>query len=42
MACAGSNAIDMQEWIVLCGMLLTPPHIESDLLAAFHVRWLSL
>lgn len=23
---------------MLCGLLVTPPHDESDLLAAFHVR----
>ncbi|KAG7395487.1 hypothetical protein PHYBOEH_003717 [Phytophthora boehmeriae] len=32
----GSKAIDLQEWIVLCGMLVTPPHDEEDLLGAFH------
>ncbi|KAG2510621.1 hypothetical protein JM16_008436 [Phytophthora kernoviae] len=31
-----SKAIDLQEWIVLCGMLVTPPHDEEDLLGAFH------
>ncbi|KUF82274.1 hypothetical protein AM587_10007571 [Phytophthora nicotianae] len=30
-----SKAIDLQEWIVLCGMLVTPPHDEEDLLGAF-------
>ncbi|TYZ66975.1 hypothetical protein PybrP1_000301 [[Pythium] brassicae (nom. inval.)] len=32
----GSKAIDLQEWIVLCGMLVKPPHEESELLGAFH------
>ncbi|KAK1936916.1 putative calmodulin-like protein 6 [Phytophthora citrophthora] len=32
----GSKAIDLQEWVVLCGMLVTPPHDETDLLGAFH------
>ncbi|GAB9477417.1 hypothetical protein Gpo141_00014488, partial [Globisporangium polare] len=32
----GSKAIDLQEWIVLCGMLVRPPHEENELLAAFH------
>ncbi|KAF4033898.1 putative calmodulin [Phytophthora infestans] len=31
----GSKAIDLQEWIVLCGMLVTPPNDEEDLLGAF-------
>ncbi|RLN88388.1 hypothetical protein BBJ28_00006156 [Nothophytophthora sp. Chile5] len=34
----GSKAIDLQEWVMLCGMLVTPPHEEEDLMAAFHVR----
>ncbi|KAI9980457.1 hypothetical protein PInf_026317 [Phytophthora infestans] len=34
----GSKAIDLQEWIVLCGMLVTPPNDEEDLLGAFQVR----
>lgn len=34
----GSKAIDLQEWIVLCGMLVKPPYEENELLAAFHVR----
>ncbi|KAG6623398.1 uncharacterized protein IUM83_06458 [Phytophthora cinnamomi] len=32
----GSKAIDLQEWVVLCGMLVTPPHDETDLLGAFN------
>ncbi|KAG2778102.1 hypothetical protein PC129_g12097 [Phytophthora cactorum] len=31
----GSKAIDLQEWVVLCGMIVTPPHDEEDLLGAF-------
>ncbi|TMW55288.1 hypothetical protein Poli38472_013179 [Pythium oligandrum] len=32
----GSKAIDLQEWIVLCAMLVKPPHEEHELLAAFN------
>ncbi|KAE9240726.1 hypothetical protein PF002_g9627 [Phytophthora fragariae] len=32
----GSKAIDLQEWVVLCGMLVTPPHDETDLMGAFN------
>ncbi|KAF1328499.1 hypothetical protein FI667_g6833, partial [Globisporangium splendens] len=32
----GSKAIDLQEWIVLCWMLVKSPRDENELLAAFH------
>ncbi|POM68421.1 EF-hand [Phytophthora palmivora] len=32
----GSKAIDLREWVVLCGMIVTPPHDEDDLLGTFH------
>ncbi|KAJ0412382.1 hypothetical protein ATCC90586_005402 [Pythium insidiosum] len=32
----GSKAIDLQEWIVLCGLLVKPPHDENELLNAFN------
>ncbi|DAZ97785.1 TPA: hypothetical protein N0F65_009531 [Lagenidium giganteum] len=32
----GSKAIDVDEWIVLCAVLVKPPHDENQLFQAFH------